>query len=90
MSEKCKYCNYVSRCSQRCEYNSLLCKINRSFPKVVDKSYEELQKENQKYKEVIDKIKKRCEKELEHSKSDCVPARMLVCEKILDTLKEVE
>lgn len=43
-----------------------------------------------KYKEVIDKIKKRCEKELEHSKSDCVPARMLVCEKILDTLKEVE
>ncbi len=47
MNEKCKYCNYVSKCSQYCEYNSVICKLHRSFPKVVDKSYEELQQENQ-------------------------------------------
>ena len=46
MNEKCKYCDYVSECSRKCEYDSILCKINRSFPKVVDKSYEQLQQEN--------------------------------------------
>lgn len=50
MNEKCKYCNYVPKCSQYCEYNSLICMLNRSFPKVVDKSYEELQQENQELK----------------------------------------
>ena len=46
MNEKCKYCDYVSKCSRICEYNSYLCKVHRSFPKVVDKSYEQLQQEN--------------------------------------------
>lgn len=50
MNEKCKYCNYVSKCSQFCEYNSVICKLHRSFPKIVDKSYEELEKENQQLK----------------------------------------
>lgn len=57
MNENCKYCDYVSKCMRQCEYNSLLCKINRSFPKIVDISYEELKKQNQKYKEVIDRLK---------------------------------
>lgn len=57
MNENCKYCNYVSKCISKCEYNSLLCKVNRSFPKIVDISYEELKKQNQKYKEVIDRLK---------------------------------
>ena len=47
-NEKCKYCDYVSKCSRLCEYGSYLCCLNRSFPKVVDKSYEELQKEVEK------------------------------------------
>lgn len=71
MNEKCKYCNYVSKCSQFCEYNSVICKLHRSFPKIVDKSYEELEKENQQLKsqlkqrdEVIEKIKKRCIQEI--------------------------
>lgn len=55
MSEKCKYCDYVSKCSRFCEYNSIMCLMHRSFPKIVDKTYEELEKENRKYKEVIDK-----------------------------------
>ena len=46
MNDKCKYCDYVSKCSRICEYNSYLCKVHRSFPKVVDKSYEQLQQEN--------------------------------------------
>lgn len=54
MNEKCKYCDYVSKCSRICEYNSYLCKVHRSFPKVVDKSYEQLQQENKQLKEKLD------------------------------------
>lgn len=63
MNDKCKYCDYVSKCSRKCEYNSILCKAQRSFPKVVDKSYEQLQQENKILKEnaehndkVVDKV----------------------------------
>ena len=58
MNEKCKYCDYVSKCSRICEYNSILCKIQRSFPKVVDKSYEQLQQENKQLKDNWNYIKK--------------------------------
>ena len=57
MNEKCKYCDYVSECSRKCEYDSILCTINRSFPKVVDKSYEQLQQENKQFKDNWDKLK---------------------------------
>lgn len=56
MNEKCKYCDYVLKCSRFCEYNSIMCLIHRSFPKIVDKTYEELEKENKEYKEVIDTL----------------------------------
>ena len=56
MNDKCKYCDYVSKCSRICEYNSYLCKVHRSFPKVVDKSYEQLQQENEQLKEDIKNI----------------------------------
>ena len=63
MNDKCKYCDYVSKCSRNCEYDSILCRIKRSFPKVVDKSYEQLQQENKILKEnaehndkVVDKV----------------------------------
>lgn len=51
MNDKCKYCDYVSECSRKCEYDSILCKVQRSFPKVVDKSYEQLQQENKQLKD---------------------------------------
>ena len=57
MNEKCKYCDYVSECSRKCEYDSILCTINRSFPKVVDKSYEQLQQENKQLKANWNKLK---------------------------------
>lgn len=53
MNEKCKYCDYVSKCSRNCEYDSIICRIQRSFPKIVDKSYEELQQENKRLEEQI-------------------------------------
>ena len=57
MNDKCKYCDYVSKCSRTCEYDSYLCKVHRSFPKVVDKSYEQLQQENQQLKDKWNKLK---------------------------------
>lgn len=62
MNEKCKYCDYVSKCSRKCEYNSILCKVQRSFSKVVDKSYEQLQQENEQLK-LINKEYERLNKE---------------------------
>lgn len=56
MNDKCKYCDYVSKCSRICEYNSILCRAQRSFPKVVDKSYEQLQQENQQLKDNWNKL----------------------------------
>ena len=56
MNDKCKYCDYISKCSRKCEYDSILCKVQRSFPKVVDKSYEQLQQENEQLKEDIKNI----------------------------------
>ena len=53
MSEKCKYCDYVSKCSRFCEYNSIMCLMHRSFPKIVDKTYEELEKENEELKKQL-------------------------------------
>lgn len=58
MNDKCKYCDYVSKCSRICEYNSILCRAQRSFPKIVDKSYEQLQQENQQLKDNWNKLRK--------------------------------
>ncbi|MEI3498929.1 MAG: hypothetical protein V8Q71_00135 [Bacilli bacterium] len=58
MNDKCKYCDYVSKCSRICEYNSILCRAQRSFPKVVDKSYEQLQQENQQLKDNWNELRK--------------------------------
>ena len=58
MNDKCKYCDYVSKCSRICEYNSILCRAQRSFPKVVDKSYEQLQQEHQQLKDNWNELRK--------------------------------
>lgn len=58
MNEKCKYCDYISKCSRKCEYDSILFKVQRSFPKVVDKSYEQLQQENQQLQERIEYLER--------------------------------
>lgn len=84
MNENCKYCDYVSKCMKQCEYNSILCKINRSFPKIVDISYEELKRQNKKYKEVINKA-------IEYLESKRVREKAIIDVDVLQgILKEVE
>ena len=72
MNDKCKYCDYVSKCSRICEYNSYLCKVHRSFPKVVDKSYEQLKQENQQLKDNWNKLKELTINSLDfYKETDC-------------------
>lgn len=87
MNAKCKCCDYISKCSRFCEYNSIMCLMHRSFPKTVDKTYEELEKENQelklenqRHREVIDKLKKILSDEF---------LEIIDRDTLLDTLKEV-
>lgn len=46
MNYNCKYCDYVDKCSRKCEYDSILCRTNRSFPKIVKWPYKEILYEN--------------------------------------------
>lgn len=57
MNENCKYCDYVSKCSRVIEYNSVMCKLHRSFPKVVDLSYEELEEYNKKLINILKELR---------------------------------
>ena len=86
MNKNCKYCDYISKCSRRCEYDSILCRLNRSFPKIIDKSYEDLQQENKKQKEVIDRL---IELNQIINNSNYVYSQDEITTKNLDILKEV-
>ena len=86
MNKNCKYCDYISKCSRRCEYDSILCRLNRSFPKIIDKSYEDLQQENKKQKELIDRL---IELNQIINNSDHVYSQDEITTKNLDILKEV-
>ena len=83
MNEKCKYCDYVSECSRKCEYDSILCTINRSFPRVVDKSYEQLQQENKQFKDNWDKLK-------EWLESNWIESQDIWFVKIINKMQELE
>lgn len=86
MNEKCKYCDYVSKCSRKCEYNSILCRTQRSFPKVVDKSYEQLQQENKQLKDNWNKLKECLKDVMNGSEADDKE----FVETILDIIQEIE
>lgn len=58
MEDKCRYCLHVKDCSNRCEYGSLICAMNRQIPKDVENSYVSLQQENKQLREKLDKINK--------------------------------
>lgn len=83
MNEKCKYCDYVSECSRKCEYDSILCTINRSFPRVVDKSYEQLQQENKQLKANWDKLK-------EWLENNWIESQDIWFVKIINKMQELE
>lgn len=88
MNEKCKYCDYVSKCSRICEYNSILCKIQRSFPKVVDKSYEQLQQENKQLKDNWNKLKEYLHNQIPTDKT--VLTKHIKIFEVLDKMQELE
>lgn len=99
MNDKCKYCDYVSKCSRICEYNSILCRAQRSFPKVVDKSYEQLQQINEQLKDNWNMLKEYVKetklKEFEKSYGKrygktFTQAEVVVCNMILDKMIKLE
>ena len=91
MNEKCKYCDYVSKCSRICEYNSYLCKVHRSFPKVVDKSYEQLQQENKQLKNNWNELKKYLHNvDVVVDYSENYDGHFINYDELLDKMKELE
>lgn len=87
MNEKCKYCDYVSKCSRICEYDSIICKVHRSFPKVVDKSYEQLQQENKQLKCNWNKLREYIRKNIIY---DDVGMKILDPSPLEDYMQELE
>lgn len=88
MNEKCKYCDYVSKCSRKCEYNSILCRTQRSFPKVVDKSYEQLQQENKQLKDNWNKLKEYIYNQIPMDKT--ILTKHIKIFEVLDKMQEIE
>ena len=56
MNEMCKYCETSGTCLEIAEYNSFYCRLHRRIPIVIEKTYEELEKENQHLKEEFDRM----------------------------------
>lgn len=57
MNEMCKYCKTAGTCLEMVEYNSIYCTLHRRIPRVIGKTYEELEQENQKLKQEISNLK---------------------------------
>lgn len=53
MSEECKYCKTSQTCLEMADYGSIYCLLHREIPRVIEKTYEELQQENQELKEQL-------------------------------------
>lgn len=53
MNEMCKYCKTSGTCLEIAEYNSIYCRLHRRIPIVIEKTYEELEKENQHLKKQL-------------------------------------
>lgn len=50
MSEECKYCKTSQTCLEMAEYGSIYCLLHRRIPRVIEKTYDELQQENRELK----------------------------------------
>lgn len=56
MSEECKYCKTSQTCLEMADYGSFYCLLHREIPRVIEKTYEELQQENQELKKQLEEI----------------------------------
>ncbi len=87
MNENCKYCKTSKTCLENADYGSIYCRLHKRIPKVISKTYEELQEENQKYKEVIDKAIKYIEQHAITVTDGTITTNK---HELLEILKEVE
>ena len=53
MNENCKYCKTSKTCLENADYGSIYCQLHKRIPKVIGKTYDELQQENQKLKQQL-------------------------------------
>ena len=53
MNENCKYCKISKTCLENADYGSIYCQLHKRIPKVIGKTYDELQQENQKLKQQL-------------------------------------
>lgn len=53
MNENCKYCKNSKTCLENADYGSIYCQLHKRIPKVIGKTYDELQQENQQLKEQL-------------------------------------
>ena len=53
MNENCKYCKTSKTCLENADYGSIYCQLHKKIPKVIGKTYDELQQENQQLKEQL-------------------------------------
>ena len=75
----CKYCKTSGTCLEIAEYNSIYCRLHRRIPIVIEKTYEELEKENQHLKkqlkrkeDIINKAKEYISKHTQHDENGYV------------------
>lgn len=67
MNENYKYCKTSKTCLENADYGSIYCQLHKRIPKVIGKTYDELQQENQKLKQqlqqrdnIINKAREKC------------------------------
>lgn len=65
MNEMCKYCETSGTCLEIAEYDSIYCRLHRRIPIVIEKTYEELKKENQQLKEQVAYMRRSIERKEE-------------------------
>ena len=67
MNENCKYCKISKTCLENADYGSIYCQLHKRIPKVIGKTYDELQLENEQLKlrleqrdNIINKAREKC------------------------------
>lgn len=51
MNENCKYCKTAKTCLENADYGSIYCQVYKRIPKVIGKTYDELQEKNKQLKQ---------------------------------------
>ena len=57
MNENCKYCKTSKTCLENADYGSIYCQLHKKIPKVIGKTYDELQLENEQLKKQLEYIR---------------------------------